>query len=367
MRVSEPLHENRYGERTDMSAIRILIVDDMETNRVILEQIIKDMGYQPILAETGEQALGLIQECIPHLVLSDISMPGMDGYDLCRILKSTAETRDIPGVFISANAETADIVKGFALGGGDYITKPFIPEVVKARVGVHLHLYESNRKLREMNRCLQASVNAQLSQIEQGKKNVLYALADAAAENAYFDEKYTKRVGENCRILAQSLQFSPLFEDRISDSFVETIEIAAPLCDIGNIAIPREILQKMSDLTEEEAAVARRHPIMGAKLLRDIYTDKDYNGFMKMAIDIAGCHHENWNGSGYPEGISGEDIPIAARIASLVIVYCALTEKRPYRPPLSMDEALAVMGKDSGKKYDPDIFRIYCKIYRQLC
>ena len=190
---------------------------------------------------------------------------------------------------------------------------------------------------------------------------------DAAAENAYFDEKYTKRVGENCRILAQSLQFSPLFEDRISDSFVETIEIAAPLCDIGNIAIPREILQKMSDLTEEEAAVARRHPIMGAKLLRDIYTDKDYNGFMKMAIDIAGCHHENWNGSGYPEGISGEDIPIAARIASLVIVYCALTEKRPYRPPLSMDEALAVMGKDSGKKYDPDIFRIYCKIYRQLC
>ena len=126
MRVSEPLHENRYGERTDMSAIRILIVDDMETNRVILEQIIKDMGYQPILAETGEQALGLIQECIPHLVLSDISMPGMDGYELCRILKSNAETRDIPVVFISANAETADIVKGFALGGGDYITKPFM-------------------------------------------------------------------------------------------------------------------------------------------------------------------------------------------------------------------------------------------------
>ncbi len=355
------------GERTDMSAVRILIVDDMETNRVILEQMIEDMGYQPILAKTGEEALELIQKYMPQLILSDISMPGMDGFELCRILKSNVETKDIPVIFISAYSETPDIVKGFALGGEDYITKPFIPEVVKARVGVRLHLYESNRKLREMNRRLQASVNAQLSQIEQGKKNVLYALADAAAENAFFDAKYTKRVGENCRILAQSLQLSPLFEDRISDSFVDTIAIAAPLCDIGNIAIPREILQKMSDLTEEEAAVARRHPLMGAKLLSDIYTDKDYNDFMKMAIDIAGCHHENWDGSGYPEGRSGEDIPIAARIASLVIVYCALTEKRSYRPALSMDEALAVMGKDSGKKFDPDMFRVYCKIYRQLC
>ena len=163
------------GERTDMSAIRILIVDDMETNRVILEQIIEDMGYQPILAETGEQALGLIQKCMPHLVLSDISMPGMDGYELCRILKSNAETKEIPVIFISAYTEAAEIVRGFDLGGEDYITKPFIPEVVKARVGVHLHLYESNRKLREMNRRLHASVNAQLSQIEQGKKNVFCA------------------------------------------------------------------------------------------------------------------------------------------------------------------------------------------------
>lgn len=350
-----------------MSAIRILIVDDMETNRVILEQIIENMGYQPVLAESAEQALELLQEFTPHLILSDISMPGMDGYELCRILKKNAETKNVPVIFISAYTETPDIVRGFSLGGDDYITKPFIPEVVQARVGVHLRLYESNRQLRESNRRLQVSVNTQLSQIEQGKKNVLYALANMAAENAYFDTGHTERICKNCRTLAQGLQLSPLFENRISDKFIDTIEIAAPLCDVGNIAIPREILQKKAKLTREETEIARQHTIIGAKLLSDIHTGSDYNDFIELAIDIANFHHENWDGSGYPEGRKGEDIPLSARITSLVSVYCALTENRSYRSSLGMDEALAVMEEDVGKKFDPDMFRIYCKIYRQLC
>jgi putative two-component system response regulator len=350
-----------------MSAIRILIVDDMETNRAILEQIIEDMGYQPVLAESGEQAIELLQEFTPHLVMSDISMPGMDGYELCRILKSNAETRDIPIIFISAYTQTEDIVRGFSLGGDDYITKPFIPEVVKARVGVHLRLYESGRQLRETNRRLQVSVNSQLSQIEKGKKNMLYALANAAAENAYFGEGHTERICKNCRTLAQGLQLSPLFEDRISDSFIDAVEIAAPLCDIGNIAIPMDILQKKNRLTEEELKIARQHTVIGAKLLGDIRTGSDYNDFMEHAIEIAQCHHENWDGSGYPEGRIGEDIPLSARITSLVSVYCALTEKRSYRESHSKDEALLMMKEDAGKKFDPDMFDIYCKIYRQLC
>lgn len=350
-----------------MSDIRILIVDDMETNRVILEQIIADMGYESVLAESGEQALELMQDFTPHLVLSDISMPGMDGYELCRILKSHAETRAIPVIFISAYTETPDIVRGFSLGGDDYITKPFIPEVVQARVGVHLRLYESGRQLRESNRRLQASVNTQLSQIEKGKKNVLYALANMAAENAYFGSGHTERICKNCRTLAQGLQLSPMFEDRISDNFIDTIEIAAPLCDIGNIAIPRDLLQKHAKLTAEETEIARQHTTIGAKLLSDIRTGSDYNDFIEQAIDIAHFHHENWDGSGYPEGRVGEDIPLPARITSLVSVYCALTEERPYRPALGMDQALSIMKEDAGKKFDPDMFGIYCKIYRQLC
>lgn len=350
-----------------MSAIRILIVDDMETNRVILEQIIADMGYEPVLAESGEQALEFLYEYKPHLILSDISMPGMDGYELCRILKGNAETRDIPVIFISAFTDAQDIVRGFSMGGDDYITKPFIPAVVQARVGVHLRLYESNRQLKETNRRLQVSVSTQLDQIEKGKKNVLYALANAAAENAYFDKGHTERIRKNCRTLAQGLQLSPMFEDRISDNFIDTIEIAAPLCDIGNIALPREILQKNSRLTEEETKIARQHTTIGAKLLSDIRTGSDYNDFIELAIDIAHFHHENWDGSGYPEGRAGEEIPLSARIASLVSVYCALTENRSYRSSLGMDEALSIMERDAGSKFDPDMFHIYCKIYRQLC
>ena len=362
------VQEKKADWRRDrMSAIRILIVDDMETNRAILEQIIADMGYEPVLAESGEQALVSLQDFTPHLVMSDISMPGMDGYELCRILKSNAETRDIPVIFISAYTEAEDIVRGFSMGGDDYITKPFIPEVVKARVDVHLRLYESNRQLKETNRRLQVSVNAQLSQMEQGKKNVLYALANVAAQNAYYDKDHTERICRNCRTLAQGLQLSPLFEDRISDSFIDTIEIAAPLCDIGNIAIPLEILQKKNKLTEEELEIARQHTVIGAKLLSDIRTGSDYNDFMEQAIDIARYHHENWDGSGYPEGRAGEEIPLSARITSLVSVFCALTENRSYRRSHSMDEALSLMKKDAGEKYDPDMFKIYCKIYRQLC
>ena len=163
----------------------VLVVDDVETNRVILGEIIESMGCKVVLAENGTEALEKVREELPHLVLTDISMPEMDGYELCRVLKANAETKAIPIIFISAFDNPKDIVKGFDLGGGDYITKPFIPELVQARVNVHLSLYEANVGIREANRRLQVSVNEQLRQMEQERKNVLYALAGVAAENSW--------------------------------------------------------------------------------------------------------------------------------------------------------------------------------------
>ena len=157
---------------------KILIVDDVETNRLVLEEIIQSMGCVPVLAESGEQALELAASEHPQLVLTDISMPGMDGYVLCRTLKGKEETKDIPVIFISAYDDPMDIVEGLSLGGEDYITKPFIPEVVQARVGVHLSLHVAKRDLMEMNRRLQVSVSEQLHQMEQEKKSILYALAE---------------------------------------------------------------------------------------------------------------------------------------------------------------------------------------------
>ncbi len=350
-----------YGEKRAGKAT-VLIVDDVEINRIILGEIIKNMGCDFVLAKSGEEALLRVRERLPMLVLTDISMPGIDGYELCRILKDSEETRDIPIIFISAFDETQNIVQGFSIGGEDYITKPFIPEEVEARVGVHLRLYEMARQLRGMNRRLQISVNEQLLQMEQEKKNFLYALADVAAQNTSYNKKDMERLQKNCRTLAQGMQFSPLFEEKISDTGIDTRERAAPLCDIGNIGIPGEILSKEGDLTKEEAAVARNHTNIGAKLLKDIHGSSDYNDFIRISMDIAHYHHENWDGSGYPEGLKGEEIPLAAQIVHIMSRFCALTG----REKQNREEALAVMRQEAGKIFDPDIFEICCRISRQL-
>ncbi len=348
---------------TDKDACKatILIIDDVEINRDILENIIDCMGYRPVVAESGERALELIEEFPPQLILSDISMPGMDGYELCKILKKREKTKDVPIIFISAYDAPEDIVEGFLVGGEDFITKPFIPEEVEARVGVHLRLYEMTRELLEMNRRLQISVNEQLKQMELEKKNILYALADIAAQNSSNDKEYMERLKKNCRILAQAMQLSMLYEEKISDTYIDTIELAAPLCDMGNIGVAKEILQKETELTEEEMAAVQSHTEIGAKLLSDLHGSSDYNDFINISTDIAHYHHENWDGSGYPEGLKKDEIPLAAQIVSLVSRYCTLTEKENNR-----EEALAIMREEAGEKFNPDIFEICSKISRQL-
>ena len=176
---------------------RILIVDDVEANRFILRNIIVDMGFQPVLAENGVQALKVFPRCSPQLVLLDVAMPEMDGFEFCKIVKENPNTRDVPIIFISAFIDARDIVKGFQMGCEDYITKPFIPEVVKARVGVHLKLSEATKDLSEINRRLQVSVDEQLQQMEQEKKSVLYALANVARENSCYEKTHLERMGKN--------------------------------------------------------------------------------------------------------------------------------------------------------------------------
>lgn len=349
-------------ETTSSQKPRILIVDDVEANRFILRNIIMDMGYQPVLAENGVQALKIFPKCKPQLVLLDIAMPQMDGYEFCKILKDNPESRDVPIIFISAYDDGQDIVKGFQLGCEDYVTKPFIPEVIQARVGVHLKLSDAMRGMDEMNRRLKTSVNEQLNQMEEEKKGVLYALANVARENSYYEETHLERLEYNCRILAQAMQLSTAYDHLISETFIEAIGLAAPLCDLGNMAVPMEILQKKSDLTPEEAEIMKRHTITGAKILNDIHVRDNYNDYVQMAAEIARSHHENWDGSGYPDGLAGEKIPVAAQIVSIMEGYCNLTAGKK----CSREDALEIMGRDSGVKYNPAIFDICRRISRQL-
>lgn len=353
-------------ERAKKAVPRILIVDDVEANRFVLRDIILDMGYQPILTENGVQALKMVQRMMPQLIILDIAMPEMDGYEVCEKIKEDAYTREIPIIFISAFDDPADIVKGFENGCEDYITKPFIPEVVKARVGMHLKLYEANHRMMEMNRQLQVSVSEQLKQVERERRNVLYALIRVARENAYYDEEYMDRLSYNCRILTEAMQLSAQYGHLISDNYVDTIELAAPLCDLGNMAITTDILQKRGSLTIEENAVMRTHTIIGARILRDIAEVGNDNQFIRMAIEIANYHHENWDGGGYPEGKRGNEIPLSAQIVAVVGAYCSLTEDRTFRDAYNQEKAFEVLEEDSGTKFNPDIFNILKKIVRQL-
>jgi len=354
------------NHNTHPKSALVLIVDDVEVNREILNEIVTDMGYKTALAQSGAEALEKVREQLPDLVLSDISMPEMDGYELCRQLKANVMTRNIPIIFISAFDKTKDIVKGFELGGGDYITKPFIPELVKARVNVHLKLHEATQSITEANGRLQVLVNEQVRQMEHERRGVLYALVGVASENSYYGSVYIERMRYNCRVLAQSMQFSPLFGNVISDQFVDTVELAAPLCDIGNIGVPIDVLQKKTALNDEEWEIIRSHTKIGTKLLGDLNVANDYNDFMQISMDVAHYHHENWDGSGYPEGKKGDDIPLAAQIVGISSVFCALTADRSFRNSYSREEALDIMRREAKQKFNPDIFNIFCKVARQL-
>lgn len=353
-------------ESSSKTVSRILIVDDVDTNRFILRDIITEMKHQPILTENGIQALKMVQHIKPELIILDIAMPGMDGYEVCEKIKADPQTRDIPIIFISAYDHPEDVVTGFEHGCDDYITKPFIPEVVKVRVSMQLKLYEAIRRMSEMNRQLQASVNEQIKQIEKERRSVLYALLRVARENAYYEETYMKRLSYNCRKLAEAMQMSSEYDDVISDAYIDMIELAAPLCDLGNMAVPTNILQKKSELTPEENSIMRTHTTIGADILKDVAKAGNNNSFIQMAIEIANYHHENWDGSGYPSGLKENDIPLSAQIVGVVGSFCALTEDRTYRDAYSEQIAWDIMEQDSKAKYNPEIFRIMRKIARQL-
>ncbi len=336
-------------ELQNQSGPDVIIVDDLEVNQVILIQMIESMGYQAAGVGSGEEALALVKEHLPKLFLLDITMPGMSGFELCEILKNEVLTRDIPVIFISATSNLDDKVMGFTLGGADFISKPFALAEVTARVSTHLRSYEMKKENEFYNKKLRLVLNEQMKKLEDEKKNVLYAIAKITEKSANFAESRLSHIKVNARLLAQSLQFSPKFEDQVSNAFIEAIELAAPLHDVGKVMVPHKILTKEGKLEKTE----------------EIY-EQSGNESITMAIKIARYHHERWDGNGYPEGLKAEEIPLEARIVNILSSYDTLTGERSYKKAYSPEESIEIMEKDAGTKYDPDIFGIFKRIRKQL-
>lgn len=348
--------------------VRILVVDDVEVNLIILEEIILNMGYEAITATSVKQALELMQDqqILPEVILTDISMPDIDGFTFCTMLKKDPYTKDIPVIFISAMDSSADLSKGFELGAVDYIAKPFSRTEVEMRINTHLKLYTLQRDLEENNRRLSLVVARQMETLRMEQKNVMLALARLVDNKECTSSNHHSNMAYNSRILAQAMQMSSIYEDIITEDFIETIESSAGLHDIGKILIPDKIISKNGPLTEEEYEVMKTHAEIGAQTLTDIYEGLEHNDFINMAIDIAHYHHENWDGTGYPKKLDGISIPLAARIVRVVDVFDSMLSERAYRKSIPLQTVLNYIEKGAGTLFDPEIVRIFMKIYRNL-
>ncbi|MCI9446826.1 MAG: response regulator [Lachnospiraceae bacterium] len=344
---------------------QILIVDDVETNLLILENIIEGMGYIPRCASNASEAAALISESRPQLVLLDVFMPEMDGYEFCERLKSNPLTRDIPVIFISAADSSEDKVRGFKLGAVDYIGKPFEVTEVTMRVNNHLKLYEMQKELELSNRRLHSVISSQARRIEDEQKNILYALAALTEQRDSDTANHMENVAYNCRLLAQSLQFSPEFAEDISEGFINTIEVASRLHDIGKLRVPTDDEVEEPGQEGEEKQI-RHHAEQGAEILERVYQNTPENSFLPMAVEIARYHHARWDGSGYPGGISGKDIPLSARIAIVADNYDTLTGEEGQAGTYSPQESIQIIIEESGTYFDPDIVDVFVKIRNQL-
>ncbi len=349
----------------DLSSCTILIVDDTEENVDILVAALGSL-YDVSVAMSGEDALEAVAEAAPHLILLDILMPGMDGYEVCRRLKANPETADIPVVFLTSLAEIENKTRGFELGAVDYITKPFEVSEIQVRVRTHLFLSLATKRLRQQNEILELKVQERtraLSQIQEATIESLAALAE------YRDPEtggHIRRTQSYVRALARALKNHPRFRSSLDETTIHYLFLSAPLHDIGKVGIRDQILLKPAALTDDERAAIKKHPEIGRDTIAVAEKKMGAHSFLRFAREIAYSHHERWDGKGYPQGLAGEQIPISARLMAIADVYDALISRRVYKMPFSHTEAIKIINEGRGTMFDPDMVDVFVQIQDEV-
>jgi len=341
----------------------ILVVDDTPDNLTLMSGLLRD-HYRVKVATNGERALQVAQaKPQPDLILLDIMMPGMDGYEVCERLKSDDRTRDIPVIFLTAKSSIEDEQKGLELGAVDYITKPISPPIVLARIRNHLVLKASSDFLRDKNGFLEKEVARRTQEVVAIQDVTVLALTSLAETRDADTGNHIRRTQHFVRALALRLAEHPRFKAFLTPHTVDLLFKTAPLHDIGKVGIPDRILLKPGPLTPEEFEVIKTHCVLGRDAIdhaeQRLGLDVD---FLDMAKEIAYSHHEWWNGSGYPQGLSGEDIPVSARIMAVADVYDALISPRVYKEAMPHDHAVAEIQNGRGTHFDPDIVDAFLTI-----
>ncbi len=345
----------------------ILVVDDVEINLEMIINMIEKMGYIGRGASNLQEVIEEMEKELPTLILLDIMMPEMDGYQMCEILKANPRTRKIPIIFVSAANDFDDRWKAYKVGAVDFINKPLEYYEVLIRVNIHVKLYRMQCQLEENNHRINKIIVEQRQKLEEEQKRFFMAIAKIAQSNKYVcDKKHIENVCVNSRLLAQALNFTDSYENKISGDFVDSIEIASSVHDIGKLNIAQEILRKPTALTPEEKKIIYSHTIEGEEILKAAYPEPNVNHLVQMVFDVVRYHHENWDGSGYPDGLKEDEIPLAARIVKIVDSYDCFLGQRCYKMPLSREEALEKMREKCGIRYDPYLLDVFFKIEKQL-
>ncbi|NLE37400.1 MAG: response regulator [Pirellulaceae bacterium] len=340
---------------------RILIVDDSRLSIHMLEDLLAN-DYELESAQSGEECLDKLPLFRPELVLLDIVMPGIDGYDVCRQIKASAMGAFIQVILISGKASAAERLRGYQLGADDYLVKPFDPDELQAKIRIHFRLHRhmkelwaANNRIQKFNSRLEKLVECRTREVVETRDMAVFALAKLADSRDPETGDHLDRMRDYCRILAEELLREGVFGDQIDAQFVEDIYRSSPLHDIGKVGIPDAILLKPGRLTPEEFNVMKTHTTIGARALREAAEQSSYGGFLTMAEIIAKYHHERYNGRGYPEGLVGDTIPLAARIASVADVYDALTSARVYKPAFLPEKAEELISQQRGEQFDPRV------------
>jgi len=342
----------------------ILAVDDTPENLRVVSAVLKD-EFKVRVATRGEHALKLLADDArsADLILLDINMPGMDGYDVCKRLKQDPMTAAIPVIFLTARAEVDNEARGFELGAVDYITKPINPPTLLARVRTQIAMKEWREFLEDKNAYLEAEVAQRTRQVQRIQDVTILAMASLAETRDNETGNHILRTQRYVQALARELQTLPAYCGELTDDVIELLYKSAPLHDIGKVGIPDHILLKPGKLTAEEFEIMKTHTTLGLVAIQraESHTDGDAD-FLRYAREIAHAHQEKWDGSGYPLGLKGENIPLSARLMAVADVYDALISQRVYKPAFSHEKSMEIILQGRGTHFDPNMIDAFERI-----
>jgi putative two-component system response regulator len=325
----------------------IFVVDDNDTNLSKAEEGLED-SYDVMTIPSGARLFAILKKMRPDLILLDIEMPEMDGFQVLTGLKDDAEYRSIPVIFLTGMREPEVEARGLEMGVVDFITKPFSVNVLLNRVKLHIDVNELIRERTE--------------QLERNHKNLIYILADLVENRDEGTGGHIDRTTEYIKLLITAMREQGVYEEEIQDWNDEMMSVCAILHDVGKIGVSDMILNKPDRLTEAEFDAMKNHAANGAMIINKVIERNGSDQFLENARLFAEFHHESWDGSGYPHGCSGFDIPLQGRIMALADVYDALISARPYKPAYTHERAVEIIMNDKGKRFDPAIADVFYSI-----